>query len=210
MPDICLSDLKYCSISGVKLRLRNRLQVDPSGFSTGSIHVDEDTIVYYGSQVEAKIDLVLAQIYKMPLTLSSPITRYVLQGISEKLISVEIINTYFNQFPQTEQGSENGYGNTLLKQANQELFAIAAGHHVTFFGIQTPSEGSYSPTLQPLVLPGEELAGYEDRPDTVTKNYTIVTDHSRNSTSILNETGIDFTYYGQKRYGQRLSNTSHP
>jgi hypothetical protein len=165
----------YTTVEAIARRLQGRLKVistlSPTttpNYNTQQV-VDPLLIQDVLEQVENDLDLTLAQIYEMPLQNKHPL----LAGIVEKLVTVEILQTYYQSTQSPEMGGDPGYGRLLYQQAQQAIAKLTAGHNIMVFGVQPPAQMPGVVTPQPIVLPGERLA--LKPPDTLSTNVTVVT-----------------------------------
>ena len=165
----------YTTIKNIRRRLQGRLNVrDYNNLIPGaaSKEVDNELIDQVGNQIEARLNLALAQIYLLPIPPEAEYAFLVLESIVEKLVVSELATVHFQQTQSPELGGDAGFGAILRKQAIEELEAILHGHGVFIPGItQPPSEGTYR---QPLLLPGVRLIPEAQQPDTFTRSYSFV------------------------------------
>ncbi len=170
--------MKYATIDQIRNWLRGRLEVPGTPLFAGAAagKVDDSLINQIGEIVEAKIDMALAQIYKLPIPDSATQAKMIVGGIVQKLIVSEIALVHFQQTINPEQGGDAGFGAVIRKQAVQDLEALLLGHGVYIPGITQPKQANLQMGmhLQPLVLPGVPLLSEAEQPDTISRNYTFL------------------------------------
>ena len=168
----------YTTTDNITRRLRGRLQVANGSLIPGATaqQVDPYLIEQIGEQIEAKVNLALSQIYKLPIPLTSIQALKIIESIVEKLIISEIATVHFQQTQTPELGGDAGFGAVLRKQAVQELESILSGHGIYIPGImEKPVPNAMMGTyIQPLVLPEVELIAEEDQADTFTRSFSYV------------------------------------
>lgn len=168
----------YTTTDNISRRLRGRLEVANTNLIPAATArtVDPNLIIQIGDQIEAKVNLALSQIYKLPIPQTSTQALKIIEGIVEKLIVSEIATTHFQQTQSPELGGDAGFGAVLRKQAIQELEAILSGHGIYIPGImEKPVPNAMMGTYnQPLVLPGVKLLGEDEQEDTFTRSYSFL------------------------------------
>jgi hypothetical protein len=131
---------------------------------------------------DAYIDLLLSQIYKTPLQLTSDITVGVLASISEGLILSHLIAVHFQGTPGIIASDTSNASADFRRGAEFLLSQILAGSGVFFpQSIQSPAPNINVPEATPLRLPGEILLGQSERPDTISRNYSFVSKRNTQS-----------------------------
>lgn len=184
--------MKYTTLENIARRLRGRLEVSVEGelpetvltgygqVATGKV-VDPELVTQVVNEKEAYIDLVLGQIYVIPLTLSSPVTKHIMQDLTENLVISSLIQVHFEGTnPIVPAADISGASVDLNKQAHYMLAALTAGHNIFIPTMPAPQHQSVGMTdQQPLRLPGERLLSRDAVPDTLTRNYTVAVHGSR-------------------------------
>lgn len=201
--------LKYTTTEKIARRLRGRLNIEDSpavstvigsrlgyGDAIGGQLVDPQLLEQMGEQKEAYIDLILNQIYEVPLSLSHPITQNIMSEITECLVVSAVMKVHFQgSLNMTTGGDVQGLGIDLDRQAYMLLGTLTVGHNIYLPVSMPPLPQTYPGTMppQPLVLPGENLRTI-DQPDTVHRVYTFIT---HRKLDVLNE--VDWTWYGDRQ-----------
>lgn len=178
--------MKYTTEERIARKLRGRLNIQ----NTPEVNTNLQVILGYGQSVsgqtvdnalidqlaeerEAYIDLILGQIYEMPLLLTDPTTVAIMADISESLIISEILKVHFQGTnPIIPSADVSGATQDTRKHAEYLLTALTVGHNI-YIPVSPPAQNN-NPGLtqmQPLVLPGERIR--IKQPDTVTRNMTI-------------------------------------
>lgn len=198
--------LTYTTAEAIARRLRGRLRIPtatmnpmqpPANITQQT--VDPDLIEDVASQVENKIDMILGQIYEMPLANKHPI----LAGIVERLVVADIMLTHFQSSSSPELGGDAGFGQLMYKKAQEDLAMLVAGHNIALAGVPTPPTSPGIMTPQPIVLPNERLRIVA--PDTITRNYTIIGgSRFQASESTRSDWGITWDSRGRARDADRL------
>jgi hypothetical protein len=164
--------LKYTTSRDISLRLQGRIHVSDSPFNRTAAmgEVSDELIDSVGIGVEAKIDLALSQIYKLPIPCEAIEAREIIRSIVEKLVIAEIGITHFRfSLDVTENGSGMSFVGAIRKQAIEELQSILYGHGIYLPGIMQPP--SIGVNYQPIVLKGVPLLAESEQPNTVTRNF---------------------------------------
>lgn len=177
---------RYTTREIVGRRLRNRLELqDPyapgasSASTLGGQEVDELLLEDFSSEVENYLDLILGQIYIIPLQQQHPL----LSGIASDLIAAYSMGIHFQGNYNVQEGGDSGYGAVLLRRARQNLMLVTAGHQVYIPEIQPAQQvPGTSITPQPIVLQGEVLQ--TNSSDTITKNVTVIGTKKTNASNI--------------------------
>ena len=175
----------YTDSEQLARKLRGRLQIANAptvdtitgyGVAVGSQTVDNDLIEQVLNQTESYINLVLSQIYKVPLTLSNSVTVDIMADITESICISKLLQIHFEGTnPLTGAADVSGAAMDLRKHGETLLSAISAGHNIYTAVMPQPVNKQYgAPEIQPLVLPGEVILDRSARPDTVTRNYTYI------------------------------------
>jgi hypothetical protein len=174
----------YTDAEQLARKLRGRLQIDSlpqidtfTGYGTaaGSQTIDNDLIDQILNQTESYINLVLSQIYVVPLTLSNSVTVDIMADITESICISKLLQVHFEGAnPLTGAADVSGAAMDLRKHGETLLTAISAGHNMYTAVLPQPANRQYgAPEIQPLVLPGEVVLDSKARPDTVSRNYTM-------------------------------------
>ena len=162
-----------------RLRIDNLPQVDSIagyGSAVSGNTIDNDLINQIINQTESYINLVLSQIYQVPLTLSNPVTVDIMADITESICISKLLQIHFEGAnPLTGAADVSGAAMDLRKHGETLLASISAGHNMYTAVLPTPANKQYGtgPEIQPLVLPGEIVLASQNRPDTITRNYTV-------------------------------------
>jgi hypothetical protein len=161
--------------------------------------VDPELIEDIASQVEDKINMILGQIYEMPLINKHPIVA----GIVERLVVADIMMTHFQSSQIPELGGDANFGGLMHKKAQEDLAMLTAGHNIALAGIPPAPNIPGAMTPQPIVLPNEKMRSLP--PDTVTRNYTIIGgSRFKASDSTRRDWGIDWDDGTRARGSERL------
>lgn len=178
--------MKYTTEERIARKLRGRLNIQNTpevntnlqvilgyGQSVSGQTVDNALIEQLAEEREAYIDLILGQIYELPLKLENSITIAIMADISESLIISELLKVHFQgTSPIIPSADVSGATQDTRKHAEYLLTALTAGHNL-YIPVSPPAQNN-NPGLtqmQPLVLPGEKIKIRQ--PDTVTRNMTI-------------------------------------
>lgn len=178
--------MKYTTEEQIARKLRGRLNIQnqPSvdtslqvilgyGQSVSGQTVDNALITQLADQREAYIDLILGQVYEMPLLLIDPVTVAIMADISESLIISELLKVHFQgTSPIIPSADVSGATQDTRKHAEYLLTALTVGHNI--YIPVSPMGQNNDPgrtQMQPLVLPGEKLRVRP--PDTITRNMTL-------------------------------------
>lgn len=179
--------MQYTTVEKIARRLRGRLNIKDQppidsaltnvlGYGTvvAGNTVDNDLISQLAEEKEAYIDLILSQIYKMPLRLTSTITANILADISESLTISSLIQVHFEGTSPVLQASDVSQASMDLRRHGEYLLqAIAASHNVFIPTAPALDQSTTQGQRQPLRLPGEILLPMGELPDTITRNYSV-------------------------------------
>lgn len=198
--------LTYTTTDAIARRLRGRLRIPtatlnpmqpPANITQQT--VDLDLIEDIASQVEDKIDMILGQIYEMPLANKHPI----LAGIVERLVIADIMLTHFQSSFSPELGGDSNFGGVMYKKAQEDLAMLVAGHNIALAGVPTPPTAPGVMTPQPIILPNEKLRALA--PDTITRNYTIIGgSRFQANESVKSDWGITWSDGSRARNADRI------
>lgn len=148
--------LLYTTTDAIARRLRGRLQVGGLDLPFQPTNVDDDLIDQIGSQVEAKVNARLRSIYKLPLSGTHPL----LAGIVEKFVCGEILTTHMMGAEQVAgNGGDRSYAGFLLREAKEELDAIASGDIPLDGEILSTGEESANSNARNVTLAGKRTVG---------------------------------------------------
>lgn len=181
--------MQYTTVEDIARRLRGRLHIADQppidsaltnvlGYGTvvAGNTVDNLLITQLAEEKEAYIDLILSQIYVMPLQLTSSITANILRDISESLTISALIQVHFEGTNPVLQASDISQASMdLRRHAEYLLQAISAGHNIWIPTAPLNDQRNIEGQRQPLRLPGERLLAMADLPDTITRNYSVST-----------------------------------
>lgn len=187
----------YCDKVGISKKLRGRLNLKPSPLqnspyaqSVPSQEVDDELVDQVIEQKENFLNLILNQIYELPLVNKHPI----ITDIIESLVISELIRIHYQGNGYNTGNDVSGAGTDLRQYAYSMIQALTAGHNIYIPG-QPPVQAIPGQTLpQPLKLIGE--TNKRDYDDTLTRQRTSVSS-SKNISTIYQLRDIDFI--GNKR-----------
>lgn len=194
----------YTNQERIARKLIGRLNINPSittlplqsiagfGPSVTSQTVQPELLDDIINEKEAYITLVLAQFYKVPLRLTSPVTVNILGEITDGLVISRLLQIHYESSVSPISGSVD-MGNAssdMKRQAELLLAAISASANV-FHSVQpAPMQSGYGMVeITPLVLPEEIVLSRGQRPDLITRNYTEI---AKNKVSEVNRKKFDF------------------
>ena len=125
---------------------------------------------------ESYVTLVLAQFYEVPLKLTSEITQDILGEIVDGLVISKLLQIHYESSVSPISGSQD-LGNAasdMRRQAELMLAAVSASSNVFQSAQPAPIPNMLGGVeLQPLVLMGEVILTRAQRPDIITRNYTV-------------------------------------
>lgn len=183
--------MKYTNLDKLSRKLRGRLKLGSDYPSESEINNSLGNLLAYNPAVsdqtvdlllvkdiadntDAYIDLLLSQVYVMPLKLESEITINIIGSISEGLILSHLIATHFTGNPGIIASDTSQASVDFRKGAEFLLSQLLAGTGIFFpQAIQSQNPQANVPELTPLVLPGEIRLGQSTRPDLITRNYSF-------------------------------------
>jgi hypothetical protein len=186
--------LKYTDYDSLSRRLRGRLNIPgfPEEKDFGTDNTAVNALLGYGQSAsdqsvdlllidqlgatqESYIDLILSQLYRFPLQLTSDVTVQILKDISECLIISSLIAVAFEgQSSIIPAADISQTGSDLRRQAEFRLAQLTAGSGVFIpNSLQSPQPQVNQPQAQMLRLPGEILLGQSERPDDISRNYSF-------------------------------------
>lgn len=179
--------MKYTTLPDIARRLRGRLEINLDeelpvatipgyGQAASGQVVDPELVVQVAEEKEAYLDLVLGQIYVIPLVLTSEVTSRIMKDMTECLVISSLIQVHFEgNNPIVPAADISGASTDLSRQAHYMLAALTAGHNIFIPTMPAPQNSMVNvPEQHALRLPGEKLLSATDRPDTVTRNYTYI------------------------------------
>lgn len=185
--------LKYTTYEDLSRRLRGRLNVPGYPETTDFNNQAVNALIGYGSSAsdqsvdlllidqlgasnESYIDLILSQLYRYPLRLTSDVTVNILKDISECLIISSLIAVAFEgQSSIIPAADISQTGSDLRRQAEFRLAQLTAGTGVFIpNSLQAQNQQVNVPQVQMLRLPEEILLGQHERPDDISRNYTAL------------------------------------
>lgn len=183
--------LKFTSLDKLARKLRGRLKLGENYPSESSINNGLGNLLAYtpaaseqvvdilliediASNTDSYIELLLSQVYRMPLRLSSDITVNILGSISEGLILSHLIATHFTGTPGIIASDTSQASMDFRRGSEFLLSQILAGSGVFFpQTLQSPNSQVNVPEMQALLLPGEIRLGQSERPDLISRNYSF-------------------------------------
>lgn len=164
----------YCNKEGIVRKTRARLNIKPDSFSNSpyvgtyvSQEIDDELVDQIIEQQEDYINLILNQLYDLPLRQSHK----VLTNIVESLVISELLKINY-QGQNGGFGGDNGSAAELRRYANTLLFQLTYGHNIYIEGVPPAVQIPGGSLPQPLKLIGERPARYYD--DTITRQVTYV------------------------------------
>lgn len=184
-----MTTLQYTTVENIARRLRGRLEIENQppvaialgqsvnyGSTIGGQVVDPYLLEQIGFQKEAYINLILSQIYALPLSLTHPITKQIMAEITECLVISAVLKVHYQGSLAGTGSDAQGLGVDLDRQAYMLLASLTIGHNIYIPMVTNPPmQQTYPGTMppQPLVLPGEQLL-YKDQPDTIHRVYNVI------------------------------------
>jgi hypothetical protein len=181
---------KYATEYGIQRKLRGRLNIRlddavPSLYevSVPSMHIDKDLFYEVIEEKEYFLDLILNQIYQLPLSNKHPILKEIVEG----LVISELIKIHFQGSSTPSIGADlSGINLETKTHAYNLIQMITAGHNIYVPGVPPVQNIPGVAIPQPLRLPGEHprIVGDED---TVTRLYTFVGRRSNDSSKMVSE-----------------------
>ncbi|GAA6622896.1 hypothetical protein [Scytonema sp. NUACC26] len=185
----------YCTKEGIARRLRGKLNVQtnpiaapPYSQTIPSIKVDDeltDQLIY---EKEQFLNLILTQLYEMPLIYGHPI----LAEIVECLVVSELIKIHYTGSGMSQMGGDvSGAGVDMRQHAYAMLQMLTHGINIMIPG-QPPAQmipGVTQP--QPIFLPGETVRLNYQMNDLVTNSATYI-ERRNNSAAQSVKRVIDF------------------
>lgn len=193
----------YCTKLGIANKLRSRLNILPNQYSQApyqanlpSYAVDDNLMDQVIQQKEEFLNLILNQIYELPLLNS----HYILTDIVESLVIAELIKIHFTGSQVPTLGSDlSGYGGNTQQYAYGLIQMLTAGINIYLPGIPIAQPTGTGISPQPVILIGEKTRNYYQNRDLITNDYTYVNTnkaakYKRNSLKDINFTNNE-PYY---------------
>lgn len=184
---------KYTTVNNIRLKLASRLNIISTpvpddefypGINTRPAQsiVDSNLLELVLEEKESFLDMILDQIYVLPLRNSHPILR----EIVDNWVIAELMKIYYQGVGLSNVSNEIGnLANDLLARANYLVGTLCAGRDV-FLPINHPNDNPVKRPL-PFILKGE----IQKPPEALVIGNTILHDvHDRNSS--VRHMGIDF------------------
>lgn len=173
--------MKYTTVEAVSRKLIGRLQLGASSsentptFSANpsSQSVNSQLIEDVINQKEYMLDLVLQQMYRLPLGNKHPI----LAEIVENLVLQELLLISYVGQGASLSADTVAYGAGLEKGAYTLLQMLTAGKNVYIPNMPPVSNSPGFITPQAIVLPGEILV--ERNPQILSKVYTVINENKK-------------------------------
>lgn len=169
--------MKYIDADSLTRRLRGRLNLveDESapvyGDQLPQQKVDIELVYSIAEEKENFIDLILAQIYVMPLINKHPI----IKDIAESLALSELIRIHFQGAGFASLGIDlSGAGQDTRNHANVLLGMLTAGYNIFIPSVPTPTQQSGAPHSRRIVLPGEKLRTQVPEPIMVNSEFIVL------------------------------------
>lgn len=179
--------LKYINIDNLTRKLKGRLSLVEDdnapiyGGTTPEQRVDIDLVYTIAEQKENFLDLILDQIYNMPLRNRHPI----IEDIIESLALSELIRIHFQGAGFASLGIDlSGAGADTRNHANNLIAMLTTGFNLFIPGVPTPTEYSGQPHSRRIVLRGESLRAVSPEPIIINSEF-IVLNTKRDSSSNL-------------------------
>lgn len=179
--------LKYINIDNLTRKLRGRLSLVEDetapiyGGSTPEQKIDVDLVYVIAEQKENFLELILDQIYILPLKNKHPI----IEDIIESLALSELIRIHFQGAGFASLGVDiSGAGADTRTHANTLLAMLTSGFNLFIPGVPTATEYSGQPHNRRIVLRGETLRTQNPEP-IIVNNEFIVLNTKRDSSSNL-------------------------
>jgi hypothetical protein len=168
----------YCTKEGIAKRLRGRLNIITDTSVTGlysqsvpSQTVEDSLVDSIIEQTEEFINLILAQIYELPL-LNAHI---ILTNIVESLVMSELLRIHFQgQGIAQLAGDLSGTGTDTKQYAYGLLQMLTAGHNIYIPGMPPIQGVSGMVQPQPIRLPGELRKLDQQEEDTISRVYCYI------------------------------------
>lgn len=185
----------YCTKESIGKKLRGRLNIKPNSYTNApyvqqvpSKEVDDELVDEIIEEKENFLNLILFQLYEMPLNNQHPI----LKDIIESLVLSELIRIHFSGSGMTQlAGDISGSGVDTKQHAYAMLQMLTLGANIWIPG-QPPAQqipGATQP--QPIRLPGEiTRQNYQDR-DLITNQATYINRRENDAVTKINRE-IDF------------------
>jgi hypothetical protein len=175
---------KYATEHGIQRKLRGRLNIRlddavPSLYevSVPSMHIDKDLFYEVIEEQEYLLDLILNQIYELPLSNRHPILKEIVEG----LVISELIKIHFQGQSTPSIGADlSGINLETKTHAYNLIQMITAGHNIYIPGVPPVQNMPGVAIPQPLRLPGETPRTVGDE-DTITRLYTYIGRRSSNA-----------------------------
>lgn len=169
--------LKYINLDNLTRKLKGRLAVVEDeafpiyGDNLPQQKVDIDLVFTIAEQKENFVDLILDQLYVLPLKNKHP----VVEDIVESLALSELIRIHFQGAGFASLGLDlSGAGQDTRQHANNLLGMLTAGYNVFIPGVPTPTVMSGSPHSRRIVLRGETLRTENPEPILVNSEFVVV------------------------------------
>lgn len=217
--------LKYTTYERLARKLRGRLHLGEDIIQDSEINNPINALYAYkpaasdtaldmrlvddiGEQQEDFIDLVLGQLYQVPLRLTSSVTRSIVGSISEGYILAALLAVSFQGTSTIIQAADSaGSSMDWKREAEFKLMMLTAGENIWFpSSIPAPQQMANVPTQQALVLPEEVKLSQSQRPDLISRNITVTTKRPINPNYIYFQD--ETTEFG-RRDGSALGSDKH-
>jgi hypothetical protein len=184
--------MRYSTYEKLARKLRGRLHLGEEVIENSEINSPINALYAYkpaasdtavdlrliddiAEQQEDFIDLVLSQLYQVPLKLTSNVTRSIVGSIAENFILAALLAVSFQGTSTIIQAADSSSASMDFKrEAEFKLMMLTAGENIWFpSSIQAPQTMQNVPSQQALVLPGEIRLSQSQRPDLISRNYTV-------------------------------------
>jgi len=217
--------LRYTTYERLARKLRGRLHLGEDIIQDSEINNPVNALYAYkpaasdtaldmrlvddiGEQQENFIDLVLSQLYQLPLRLTSDVTRTTIGSIAEGYILAALLAISFQGTSTIIQAADSaGSSMDWKREAEFKLMMLTAGENIWFpSSIPAPQQMANVPTQQALVLPEEVKLSQSQRPDLISRNITVTTKRPINPNYIYFQD--ETTEFG-RRDGSALGSDKH-
>lgn len=188
-------DLKYINIDNLTRKLKGRLSLieDEStpiyGEQIPDQKVDIELVYTIAEQKENFLELILDQIYLMPLKNKHPI----IEDIIESLALSELIRIHFQGAGFASLGIDlSGAGADTRTHANNLLAMLTSGFNLYIPGVPTNTEFSGNPHYRRLVLRGEILRSEKPEQIIINSEFIVLNRIKNNENDLFIDKDINY------------------
>lgn len=155
--------MKYTTYDSITRKLRGRLKIAENSEipifnidSPGQL-VDNTTIELVVEENEAFIDLIIGEIYNLPLSLSNTTTQHIMRDITDNLSMEELMQIHYQGSGGFAglSGDISQFGNGMRTKGLQTLYALTVGLNIYIPGLPPIAEFPGSRVPRRIQLPGE-------------------------------------------------------